>query len=290
MPTGVKSTDLTRSALRSGNTKLRGAPDTRRGVHKNRALDGGSTLRFGRRMRGSEQPAKAPQVVTIAAIIDNSATLFAPGVDAKFIFLGIIDQLAVTIAIEPRFTVSLGLIDNTAVPLAMAIAAAPAVTLTLIDQTAVGIAPSVNPQQVDLDILDQTATVIPPNVTQKFTLALIDQTAVTFDMSITDVIDGVDIIDNTAEVFDIVVTGTSDLVTLTLLDQSATTSGLEPEIQLGQPQTVQLGLLDQEATTLAVHIIVKVKPMIALVGVYDPIIEKAARYNTTINKRGTFVS
>lgn len=283
---GQSSSAANRSTLR--RTKVRASPDTRRGPHRIRGDDGGSTLRFGHRTRGVYQVAKVGQQV-LPGLIDQSTVLFGPAFSNIQVKPALLDQSAIVFTPQFNQKVSLGLLDNSSSTFAPLLQGAQSVTLGLLDQSATTFAPGVNAHLINLGLLDNSAVVFSPTqVKQKVSPGLVDQSAVLFaPSSISGAVSLTDILDQSATTFAPAFAQTKT-VSPSLLDNSAST--FAPTVNLAPPQTVSLDLTDQSAVTVGLIIHVPVKPLITQRGRYRPTLSKKGRYVPTIHKKGTFIA
>ncbi len=279
------SVEASRSSLR--RAKLRSSPDTRRAPTRLRAGSGGSTLRFGSRVRGVYQVAKVAGHITMDGLIDQSAVLYGPSFSNIRILPNIIDQSADTFEPNIVINVTLGLLDNSAVLYGMEFQQVQTVTLGLLSQLAVTTTPTSVSWNVAPQFLDNSATTFFPKFNQKVTMTgLIDQSAATFAPSSITAAVTLDIIDNSAETSDPAMATTKQLDPA-LLDQSAAT--FDPSVNQAAPGQVVLPLLDQSAVANAIIIHVPALPVISKHGVYKPIIFQKGHYKPTLHKRGRFI-
>lgn len=279
---GVKSTDLSRSLVRRGY--VRGSPDRRGGVFRMRALDGGSALRFGRRIRGAPEPAKIPQLVS-PDLISNLGVLYAPSVGMKFVYPNLIDNSGFLYIPKVNQKVTPQLIDQSGTQFNIVIPTAQTVGAGLISQVGVLYTPTVNSQFVGTNLIDNSGQLFNPQIKLKVTANFIDQSGVLFAIQI-----GIvpELIDQSGVVYDVAITQGFIDISPALIDQTGVL--YDAAVSLAQPNTIYPELIDRFGVLYTASVRQKTKPMIALIGRYAPTIEKTGRHTPTIRKKGTFVS
>jgi hypothetical protein len=124
-----------------------------------------------------------------------------------------------------------------------------------------------------------------PNIPHKVTPGLISNLGVLYAFGI-----GVapELIDQSGELYDVAISSDFIDVTPALIDQSGVL--YDAGVEVAQGQTVSPAFIDQEGVLYQASVRQKTKPLIIIVGVYDPIIEKVGVHDPIISKRGTFAS
>jgi hypothetical protein len=313
---GLRTLFQNLSTLR-GRSRVRASPSPRRGPFRLRGVEGQSTTRGNFRIRGAIQPDRV-QVQVTPGLIDNSATVYAFGINSNTVFItSIIDQSATVTAFDQAtFKPAFPLIDESAA--AYAPAPSGLVTAPLIDNSAAVYAPTLNDKFVYLEnVLDQSATPFGPTLNRKIYPGLIDQSAASIAPLVPDtnfVVSFDDVLDNSATTF----APDCAPVLFPLVDNSATMFQpvvqnpvlqfvrfdnddayfLDASAEAFQPEDVQVApgrfvfpdFIDQEATPIAPFIFVPVPGTILKQGHYKPIIRKKGHYKDTIRKKGEYVT
>jgi hypothetical protein len=302
-----------------GRARVRAAPSITRGSMKLRGSRGHSRTRGDFRVRGADQRDRV-QVQVTPDLIDNSATLFAFGVNSSSILMSFIDQSATTVTPEQAtFKPAFPLIDNSAEVYSPAPGGL--ITAPLIDNSAAVYAPTMNDQFVQLSnlegfldnsavafglklnrtiypsLIDQSATTTAPLVTPTYTVSLddlLDNSAVAFAPDLAPIIFG--LIDQSATTFqpDSVSIPFLQLIRFDnddafFLDNSADTFAPE-DVQVAPARFVFPDLIDQSATPIAPVVFVPVPGSILLRGHYKFTIGNKGHYKVYIRKKGEYIT
>ncbi len=267
-------------------SRLRGSPDRKAGFFRARGKDGGATLRSGYRVRGvfNDDVNHLPKEVT-PDLIDQSGVLYIPTTNSKTLFFSLIDSSPQMFQPSINQTVTTQLIDQSGVLYAFQIPTDQSVTPNLISQVGVLFIPTVDSQEVDTNLIDQSPVMFQAQINQSVSPNLIDQTGVLYDAAV-----GVspELLDYSGVVYDVTITSAFIDVSPGLIDRSGVL--FDAAISLASGQTVQVELIDQQGVLFRPSVRLPVKPLISLVGHYQPTIEKVGTHRPTIRKEGIFVS